>query len=300
VELLNCDPNDLPRPLRRLAALATDTETDLVSLGGAMVATFTGTSFDDQVLPAAVHRTLTPVPADLETYGARMAALRHDAPDVVEAIVAASPQQQRRLANWAARVAAVEAGVASEPGVRALLEQNAWDVAPTLPPQLDGLLARWQRERERWGNRHEDHTANASSGALEGCFLQQKVSAGEALKASTHPDPLEAALQVMFSAVCTVGLSRRERGGKFVKDKRGRRRVDERPRSGPRLGPRSRGLADLALEALADQTGDWSAVSSRLPVPLTETERQDAIQRDQMRQARGDFNTYVIVPLRHR
>lgn len=294
VELMDCEPDDLPRSLRQLAARAVDEGTDLVALGGAMVEKFTGVAFDDRLVPTAVHRTLTPVLPDLETDGPEGSALRHYAPDVVEAIAVAPPSQQRRLANWAARVAAVEAGVAGEAGVRALLDKNAWEEAPTLPPQLAGLLARWERDRQRWGNEHEDYVVNQSTDALEGVFLKQKVWAGRALMASTHPDPMEAALQVTYATIWTVGSTKRARGGKFVKNDNGRHRVYDRVSDRPRLGPRSRGFADLALEALADERVDWPALTARVPIPLTDSERQDAVRQDQERQTRGAFTTYVF------
>lgn len=300
VDLLDCDPVELPRPLRALAARASEEEGDLVGLGGAMVAKFTGVGLDRDALLNAVHRTITPVASDLETVGPEHSGLRYLVPALVEAIVAATPQQQRHVANWAARVAAVEAGVSEEPGVRALLEQEPWDNAPNLPPQLAGLLARWQRDQRRWGNEHEDFTANQSSGALEGVFLGQKVWAGEALTASTHPDPQEAALQVVYAAVLTVGSSARRRGGKFIKDERGRRRVYEQSSAPPRLGPRSQGFVDLALVALAVDPAPWPALSAQLPVPFTPSERKAAIQHDQERQARGDFTTYSFERPRHR
>jgi hypothetical protein len=298
VELLDCEPDEVPRSVRQLAKLGARDDIDSVALGAAMVARFTGVSFDEQMILGATHRTFTPVPADLGTYGPRGSALKDYAPEVLEAIVNAAPSTQRSLANWAARAAAAEAGVEGEPLVRALTEQLDRDSQPSLPPGFDGRLAAWQREQQQWENQHDDYDDwGGNVGALEGRFLQGKIWAGRALKAATHPDPLEAALQVTFNSMWTFYCTRTERPGRFVEDENGRRAVyDELGR----LPERTQAVADLALEALSTDTPEWSGLASRLPRPLTPQERQVVIERDQDLQARGAFRTYDTVSVDRR
>lgn len=292
VEVLDCEPDEFPRPLRRLAALAADDETDLVALGAAMVEKFTGVAFDQTTINQASHRTLTPVPEDLETYGPEGSALRYYAPEVLAAIVAADPGTYRPLATWAAQAAAAEAGVAEEGVVRQLTEQFAESARPVLPPGFDHVLARWEREKQQWDNEHDSHTLTASSGALEGEFLQARVWAGRALKTATHPDPLEAALQATFDALWTFYCTLTKRRLTFVEDENGRHVVGD-DRDG--LPGRAQAFADLVLEALAQPTPRWEVLSARLPRALTDAQRQELIRTDQELQASGAFDTWQTV-----
>ena len=151
-ELMDCEPEEFPRAVQRLARLAEDEEADLVAVGAAMVEQFSGVAFDRSVVDAAVHRSLTPVLEDYWTYGPDDTPLHSGAPQLVPLIVGADDETRRRLALWAAGVATVEAGISDE---RAVGSHSTTSSCPT-PLSHPRLLARY------W----PVGTASAPSGAL--------------------------------------------------------------------------------------------------------------------------------------
>jgi hypothetical protein len=292
VELLSCDPAELPRALRRLAAQTEDDHTNLVALGAAMVEQFTGVQFDQATIDQAIYRTLTPVPEDLETCGPEGSPLRHYAPDVVAAIVAARPSSHRALANWAATAAAAEADLLRERIVRDHLEQFAGSERVSLPPTFGPLLSGWERDMQRWDNEHESYSENPSTGAIEGDFLRGRIWAGRALKAATHPDALEAALQATFDALWTFRCTHTKRPGTWVETETKRYVIYD---DVGELSTRCREFVSLVLEALSRPEPDWAGLTARLPRPFTEAERQEFMRIDQQLQRDGAFTTVDYV-----
>lgn len=294
VELVDCDPADVPRNLRRLVRLGTIDGINLVALGAAMVALYTGVTFGQDVLTYGQSRSFTPVPANLAFLGQQGTMLPHNEPELLAAIVASTPSTQRRLANWAARAAAIEAGIDSEPLVQAVVEQLDDDALALLPPGYDGRIAAWTRDELQWERTHSDYDDfGGNIGALESFFLRGKTRAGLALKAATHPDPFEAALQATDNAWWTFYCTRIERAGRFIDDARGHRRVYTAQDSRPK---RAQIFSELALEGLGSELTDWTDLNQRLPSPLNPEQRAQLIARDQELQASGAFAELQSVP----
>jgi hypothetical protein len=290
VELLDADPSEFPRALRRLAALAGE-DIDLVALGAAMVEQFTGVAFDRTVVDNAVHRPLTPVSEDWQTFGPESSTLQIYAPELVAAIVAADPSHHRPIASWAATAAAAEAGIADEKPVREMTARLLGPVPPTLPPTFGPLLGRWEREAHQWDNEHESYTLSASTGALEGSFLYSRIWAGRALQAAAHPDALEAALQATFDALWTFRCIRTDRGARFIEDETGRHwdHTDD----GSRLPERAQAFADIVLQVIGRPDADGDALAAQLPRVLTSAEKVELVHADQELQASGAFDTWT-------
>ncbi len=288
-ELMDCEPEEFPRAVRRLARLAEDEEADLVAVGAAMVEQLSGVAFDRSVVDAAVHRSLTPVLEDYWTYGPDDTPLHSGAPQLVPLIVGSDDETQRRLALWAAGLATVEAGISDERAVRESLDNvllsNTFGPSPALGP----LLARWDRERTQWRLAHDGYSLGPSHGALEERFLDGKFAAASAVRMAWHPDPLEAALMSVVLALETFASSRTERGSRFRDDDSGRWH-DGFTDAG--TTERLQTFTDLVVEALADPEGDWGSLSGRLPRPFTEEERRTLILEDQRLQSEDAFATW--------
>jgi hypothetical protein len=289
-ELMDCDPQDLPRVVRRLARLTEDEEADLVAVGAAMVEQLTGVAFGRDAVDGAVHRSLTPVLEDFWTYGPEDTPLKDGtAPHLVPLIMAADDETRRRLALWAAQVAAVEAGIAEERAIRESLD-NAQSSKPFVPsPALGPLLARWDRERTQWRLAHDGYSLGPSHGALEERFMDGRCAAAQAMRMASHPDALEAALMAVVLARETFASSRSERGSIFRDDDAGRWH-DGFSDAGTR--ERLQTFTELVIEALADPTGDWDALSARLPRPFTDEDRRKLIRADQKLQDEDAFATW--------
>jgi hypothetical protein len=289
-ELMDCDPEELPRAVRRLARLTEDEEADLVSIAAAMVEQLTGVAFDRDTVDGALHRSLTPVAEDFWTYGPEETPLRDGgAPHLVPMIVTADDQTRRRLALWSAEVAAVEAGISEEPAIQESIE-GARPSKPFVPsPALGPLLARWDRERTQWQLAHDGYSLGPSHGALEERFMDGRYAAAEAMRMASHPDALEAALMAVWLARQTFASSRSERGSLFRDDDTGRWH-DGFTDAG--TGERLQAFTEAVIEALADPTGDWDALRPRLPRPFTDEERRKFIRADQKLQDQDAFATW--------
>ena len=288
-ELMGCDPAEFPRAVRRLAQLTEDEEADLVAVGAAMVEQLSGAAFGKADVDAAVHRSLTPVLEDFWTYGPEDTPLNDGAPQLVPLIVAADDDTRRRLALWAAEVAAIEVGIADERAIRESLD-NAQSSQTFVPsPALGPLLGRWDRERTQWRLAHDGYSLGPSHGALEERFMDGRYAAALALRMASHPDALEAALMSVVLARESFASSRSERGSKFRDDDSGRWH-DGFTDAGTRQ--RLQTFTDLVIEALADPDGDWDPLSQRLPRPFTDEERRSLIRADQELQAEDAFATW--------
>ena len=288
-ELVECDPTEFPRALRRLAAQTADESADLIAVGAAMVETFTGVSFDRDALDRAGHRSLTPVPDAFMTWGLEQTPLRYVAPDLVDAIAASPVDVWRPLALWVAAAAVAEAGIADEPAVRASLDETMAAGTVIVSPALGARVARWERELAQWRNEHDGYAAGPSSGALEEEYLMGRFLAGQTLLLASHPDPLEAALQSTDRARVAYSCSRLERGTTFVDDDTGRW---SRGRTDGGTSERIRAFTDLLLEALGEADPDWAGLTARLPPPLTSEDRQALVESDQRLQDQGAFDTW--------
>lgn len=289
-ELMDCDPEEFPRAVRRLARLTEAEDADLVSIAAAMVEQLTRVAFDRDTVDGALHRSLTPVAEDFWTHGPEETPLRHGtAPHLVPLLVAADDDTRRRLALWSAEVAAVEAGISEEPAIRESIEE-ARESKPFVPsPALGPLLARWDRERTQWRHAHDGYSLGPSHGALEERFMDGRYAAAEAMRMASHPDALEAALMAVWLARETFASSRSERGSIFRDDDTGRWH-DGFTDAGTR--ERLQAFTDAVVEALADPTGDWDALRSRLPRPFTDDERRALIRADQQLQDEDAFATW--------
>ena len=288
-ELMDCEPEEFPRAVQRLARLAEDEEADLVAVGAAMVEQFSGVAFDRSVVDAAVHRSLTPVLEDYWTYGPDDTPLHSGAPQLVPLIVGADDETRRRLALWAAGVATVEAGISDERAVRESLDNVLLSNTFVPSPALGPLLARWDRERTQWRLAHDGYSLGPSHGALEERFMDGKFAAASAVRMASHPDPLEAALMSVVLARETFASSRTERGSRFRDDDSGRWH-DGFTDAG--TTERLQTFTDLVEEALANPEGDWGSLSARLARPFTEEERRTLILEDQRLQAEAAFATW--------
>ncbi len=251
----------LPAALRTLVQTCAEGRVDLVAAGAAMVETYTGVRFGPEALDSASLHELTPPPSDLETDSVRSSVLSHDDADLHLAIAALPDPVQRQLAEWVTQAAAHEAGV------------DAWD-------------ARWEHTSSRLEMRDlvDDDEA---AGRLETSFAHQRRWAGEALRYSSHPDSLTAAVRCVHATLFVFSCSRTERPVTFTEDDTGRWSSDS-----PQPAGREPQLREVLAHLLSVDPVEWEGLRTELPVPMTTTERDLAIRRDQEREAAGDFDTW--------
>jgi len=297
VELIGIDEviDEVPASLRRLARLCEDEGANLVAIGAAMVETFTGVRFGSTVLESARCWSLVPVPEELRSYGVDGTRLRRKAPSLVPLIAGLDRNGQRRLAEWAARAAAIDAGVADDPAVQLMIRHFGSSHAAVVPPSTSALIARWRREMDDWWRVRESHVWRDSPGAIGERYRMQRVTAGDALRYTAHPDSLESALTCVVHALETVANGVTERGLKFVEDATGRHLVDTSTLATEGvvvLSDREARFIDVVERMLATSPDSWDALLSQLPASLSDSERAEALRLDAVRQDRGDFATW--------
>ncbi|TWH03416.1 hypothetical protein L615_011600000030 [Nocardioides sp. J9] len=290
VELLDVDPEDVPRSLRRLAALTADETVDAVAVGAAMASVFTGVGIEPAAISQASRRTLVPVPDAFDSPPLDdWRLLNEGAPHVVTAVGTRDEQWCRDLALWAARAAATEAGVVNESPVQDLFIQLGNGEISTLPAALLPVISRWEREQQAWEKEHPHWDGDDPwSTALEGDFIRQRSLVGRTLRLTAHPDARQAAIQVVDHAELVFRRTHHERPLEFVEDQRGRRWGQQ-----PEWAHlRARQFLEAATTAAFTPSPDWNALTEQLPAPLSSEERAEIIRLDGLRQAQGDFDTY--------
>jgi len=159
-------------------------------------------------------------------------------------------------------------------------------------------MMRWQRESDEWGRAHEAYVQSDSSGAIEERYLFQRVTAGNALRYTTHPDPLEAALECVTLTLGTFVNGVTERGLEFAEDSTGRHIVSTtklEPDGTIALGEREARFVEVVKRLLTTSPDRWNDLLLELPAPLTQPQRAEALRMDAIRQERGDFATWQIV-----
>jgi hypothetical protein len=323
VELIGSEDDELdgvPRTLRPLILEGGSEDGDMLACGFAADARFTQVELTPEILGAGTVYELEPQPSPLEEY--RLDDDLYDLPEVQAVAGDLSPETLRRLAAWAARVAAHEGSVQDEPPVRTALDRVA-TTAPAepveVPPSLERLYAAAQTASNRffqyeqelsWGGAnlpdHGYHTAHVDGpmfgstaiSHLEGRFLSQRAIAIGASRFLGHPDALSAAMGALEWAASTVRNARVERGWTFEEDDRGRGHTGHEP--DPRYdGFRStlRALME-AVGGGADLDDALAAADASLPTPLTDEQRTSAIHADALAAAKGAFRTYFREPAR--
>jgi hypothetical protein len=130
-----------------------------------------------------------------------------------------------------------------------------------------------------------------SSGGLELTFLYQKRGAIEAVRQSTNPDALSAALACADLAVGAALCSRRERGETYIEDETGRWRGDSFNPAAARGEEYARVLTQVATAERAR----WGELQALLPAAFTDDERDAILARDRELEAEGAFSVYQIL-----
>ncbi|MET9761912.1 hypothetical protein ABZ016_23110 [Streptomyces sp. NPDC006372] len=122
--------------------------------------------------------------------------------DLVDAVDAAGPEAQRRVARWAARQALVRAGLTGVDRIATALESV--ERGEGLPQPFDVP----DRARDRFVSDTDipPPPQGDASGGRSVDFAQQ-AKALTALRAAVEPDPLRAALDALFAAATTYGGS---------------------------------------------------------------------------------------------
>jgi hypothetical protein len=236
--------DEVPRPLRRLAAIWSHDDGDQddpgpepAAVGAAMVQTFTGAAFGPDVLEVGELRRLIPRASDLEQVGEWTL---DGEPALRTGIEALDPRDQRAFARWVARAAFAEAGVGHEPQLLELLARlDDPEATPTPSPALDALAARQARaDAVRYDAAFEGEDLRHD---LEAGYLAQRGNATHLARHLAHPDALASALICTRSACSIYALSLLERRDIFREDETGRRRVGSEP------NPRREDFVDLLV-----------------------------------------------------
>lgn len=118
---------------------------------------------------------------------------------LAEAIAAAGPDTQRSIARWAARRACEAAGIAGLDWVAPALQ--ALDDGRDLPPPFGDPDLVWRTYHS--DPRVPDTTVMSLDGRIPN--MSQPAMAIPALFDATGPEPLDAALQVLYAATVTFG-----------------------------------------------------------------------------------------------
>lgn len=293
VDLSIVDESDLeglPRSLHKLALLCEDIDVDPVAVGAAMVEKFTGAAFGRRVFAAGSAHALTPVPSDLDTFTVKHPPFGlREQPQLVAAIAAMDAADQRAFAEFAARAAVEEAGLAGEPGVLAMLAQYGTGEPAKLDPRIEALRADVARRASQLEGEEMDRE---TYGGLELTFAYQKNAALQAVRQSTHPDPLSGALGCAENAIGASTSSRTERGITFIENDTGRWRGE----SVNSAAWRGTEYVRVLTQAATSEPAQWDTLRATLPTPFTGDERAAIVTRDRKQEADGEFSTYQMGP----
>lgn len=286
-ELIDPDADELdglPRGLRPLVARCADPDAELIAIGAAMVETFTGVGFGPDDLTEGRPRPHRPRADDLRGYAATYDGLDRFDPNLVASIAALPDATQRRLAHWAAAACVREAGLDTDPVLRAAISRLDQGADPRTAAALDVMHRRVSRESDqRWRRLLESHR---EGGGLAETYGYQPGWAVKAARYATHPHPLSAAIACVEAAVVTASISRTDRGTLFTDNERGRFTAGHTP------DPRTQHWVTTLQRALASDPDAWAEVFEALPPPLTPEERAEALRRDEAREAAGEFATW--------
>lgn len=281
------EPDGLPAALLPLVRAAADEDADLVAIGAAIVATFTGVGLDPETLVGGrTFLTRAPEP-EPEATAAEHSPLLHSEDRLHRMIVDLPPETQRALAHLVAEASADSAGIADSPPVAASIASFDRD-DPGPDPGLARKAEEWRRSFEAASSR--DLLIDDAPGRVATAHAAARRWAGEALRYAFHPDPLTAATHCVRAALFVFGASITERQIRLVEDEAGRHA--EFPEGPHGHEPELRAVLDRVL--VSDPSA-WPAIRADLPTPLTESRRSEAAQRDAEREEQGDFDTWVVV-----
>ena len=234
--------------------------------------------------------------------------------DVALALTTLTPRQQRRVAEWATRAAAVEADIADEPTVRRVLGQLGDGDPPILPASIDPLARAAAKKHDHFTSLEDDleegglgeTPSHPYYGALapgpfgekvlshlEGAYLAQRRTALEAVRYVAHPDSFSAAAGCLIAASLVFENGRTSRGWIFTQTDKSRHHVgmEPNPRHDQFVQAATTLVAELALSGSEEAV---TRATAALPTPLTAEHRTTAIQADARAAADGAFAEYQI------
>lgn len=294
VDLSTIDPEDedagegLPRHVKRLMRAAWKGDA-LEALALAMVEEFTGVRFGASVLDSGGLRTITPRPDDLDAYDADyLPAHLRDYPELADLLVVMSPEHQRLMAREAMRIAVGEAGMSGEPSIAEVVGQFDRVAVPVLGPGIGALDGAIARRTDEITLREMD---SDPYGSIELYYLFQQAYAVDAVRQSTNPNPLSAALACCSDAIVAASCALLERGMTLIEDEQGGRLVDTHD---PTAARKAAVVETLTAMARSDPS-TWPPLLTQLPATLTPGEREAAINEDRQRRAAGEFIEYKLV-----
>lgn len=201
VELLDADPQALPRSLR---AFLQDGQSDQgpVAVGMAMAEEFTGVRVpaDREVArPSTGYRIDSPI-FSVRVTRQELLELGYPTPALVAAVLAASPNARRRLSEWAARAAINHAGLATEPGTRAVLAQVGAGAPSVFGAEASRLRLQAKQSSQAATDALNDDTDNDGGRYRSLQQWMPRYWTVEALAYTTITDDVTAALGATYCA----------------------------------------------------------------------------------------------------
>lgn len=254
--LLDGDLEGVPARLKRLVP-DDRVKADLLSVGAAMVQTYVGVGFGphDVARIKSLHE-LVPVLSDLQLLPPSMSMLRHDAPELLDAIVAANTPTRWALAQWAAREAVRTAELVDDERVAGSLDRFDTQQQVQVTTGVSELAQLTEREWLMAEARDPFRTPDQGPQGLEYMWAWQRKTAIDALRYCGEADDLLAAVGAVEAAVGCASIN----------------------------GARSDFVAE-ASRLLTIDPARWASEARPLPDPPTAADREAALEEEQVRAA---------------
>lgn len=198
------DLDDVPKSLHGLARHAFSDETDLVAVGAAMVAKFTGVAVDEHHLSNVQNgHPITSRVVDLHYPRDELITFNMPRADLVSAVQDASQQACRRVTTLATVTAIVHAKLDGDPRVRRVIDQLEAGSVPALSSEVERLV----RECEVGFDRASTRLAldGGATEELDARYWAVRGWASRALPYACHQDAVTSALGTLTCARYALG-----------------------------------------------------------------------------------------------
>ncbi|MCX6397224.1 MAG: DUF6461 domain-containing protein [Propionibacteriales bacterium] len=205
-ELLDDVPEELPRSLVSLAQTALSEGVDPVAIGAAMVEKFTGEPVSrTEVENAARGYPIVQRVVGLPVTSDELTALQLPSATTVSAVLAASPERRRRVAEWATERVIDMATLTQDDAVRTVLDQFGSGEVPALTVQATLLVSTTDQRCMAAAIRLASD--GGPSEERDARYWGVRYWATQALLYATHPDDVTAVLGALYCGHVASGRS---------------------------------------------------------------------------------------------